>query len=279
MSPKGQTPIQTDTVLRSLPRPLYGHVDTLPNRVLAYRHKHPWHQLAYAAAGVLQVRTSTAWLTAPPQRAVWIPAGVVHRVHCQHDTEVRSLYMRQPIPAMHADACRVLVVSNLLRELILAFSRVPVAYNEDGADGRLAAVLFDQLCAAADAGLDLPLPRDPRLQPICRQLQAHPDSQDNLHDWSARSGVSSKTLSRLFVRETGLTFRAWRQRLRLLGALPALQRGDAVTEVALVQGYDSVSAFIAAFKRQFGASPTAYFAPGAREDSRQAADTPATPTR
>ena len=60
-------------------------------------------------------------------------------------------------------------------------------------------------------------------------------------------GVSEKTLSRIFLRETGLSFRVWRQRVRLLGALPALANGERVTDVALACGYDSLSAFIAAF--------------------------------
>ena len=52
-----------------------------------------------------------------------------------------------------------------------------------------------------------------------------------------------------------MTFRTWRQRMRLLSALPALSRGERVTDVALACGYESLSAFIAAFGKQFGLSP------------------------
>lgn len=67
--------------------------------------------------------------------------------------------------------------------------------------------------------------------------------------------MSEKTLSRLFVQQTGLTFRAWRQRLRILVALPMLERGDRVTDVAIACGYDSMSAFIAAFRLFTGVTP------------------------
>ena len=103
-------------------------------------------------------------------------------------------------------------------------------------------------------------PRRPcRLRPLCRSLEAHPERQTTLGDWSQRLGLSEKTLSRLFQRETGLSFRAWRQRLRLLGALAPLERGERVTDVALACGYDSTSAFIAAFRQQFGCTPGEFF--------------------
>lgn len=241
--------------LKTLPRPLYGHVESLPNRVLGYRHRHPWGQFAYAAQGVLEVLSDAGRFVAPPQRAVWIPAGVMHRVVCSAQTQVRSLYVARQIPGWAADRCRVLAVSPLLRELIRAFSEVPEAYDEAGPDGRLAAVLFDQIAAAPEVALMLPLPVDPQLRALCARVQVHPERTLLLADWAERAGVSEKTLSRRFVRETGLSFRAWRQRMRLLGALPALAQGERVTDVALACGYDSLSAFIAAFKAQFNATP------------------------
>ena len=41
----------------------------------------------------------------------------------------------------------------------------------------------------------------------------------------------------------------------------ALERGDSVTEVALACGYDSLSAFIAAFKKQFNCTPGNFLLP------------------
>lgn len=60
---------------------------------------------------------------------------------------------------------------------------------------------------------------------------------------------------RLFQRETGLSFRGWRQRMRLLSSLQALEQGQSVTQAALGCGYESTSAFIVAFKGLFGATP------------------------
>lgn len=261
MPPKGHTKSVRRSVpgLPSLPRPVYGRTESLPNRALTRRHSHPWVQLSYAIQGVLEVQTSAGRFVAPPERAVWIPAGVPHRVFSAPHTEMRSLYIDSSVTGWAAGHCHVLGVSDLLRELIRAFSQVPVEYDESGPDGRLAQVILDQLADAPTIDLMLPLPQDPRLKQIYQSLEQHPEQQTTLSHWSGKFGVTEKTLTRLFLRDTGLTFRAWRQRLRLLGALTPLEKGERVTDVALACGYDSTSAFIAAFRQQFGETPGEFF--------------------
>jgi AraC-like DNA-binding protein len=56
-----------------------------------------------------------------------------------------------------------------------------------------------------------------------------------------------------------MSFRAWRQQLRLLRGLELLAAGAPVTRVALDLGYESTSAFTAMFRRVLGTTPTAYF--------------------
>ena len=245
--------------LKDLPRPIYGQTEALPNKILGYRHSHPWVQFSYAISGVLEIQTAQGRFIAPPQRAVWIPAGVKHRVHCSADTQIRSLYIDNHTLSAAPNNCRVVEVSPLLKELIRAFADLPVEYEQQSAAGRLAEVLLDQLSYAPDTGLMLPLPNDKRLHKIVTQLQKHPDASDTLSQWAQRLQLSEKTLSRLFVQQTGLTFRVWRQRLRLLSALPLLEKKQSVTEVALACGYESMSAFIAAFGQHFGSTPGEFF--------------------
>jgi len=246
--------------LPRLPRPVYGHVLGLSNRAIGRRHRHPWVQLSYAAKGVVEVITDSGRYVAPPRHAVWVPPAVPHAVRCVEGTEIRSLYIDPAALAAPGAACRVLAVAPLLRELIRGFSEFPVEYEEDGAQGRLAAVLLDQLAAAPEADRALPWPLDARLRRICRELQARPDSARTLAEHAVRLAVSEKTLSRLFLQQTGLSFRAWRQRLRILSALPLLERGERVTDVAIACGYDSMSAFIAAFRWFAGVTPGEFFA-------------------
>ena len=150
-------------------------------------------------------------------------------------------------------------VSPLIRELICHFAEINSEYDEQGADGRLVQVLLDQLAAAPEVSLSLPLPHDTRLRQLCQQLQQQPQNPQTLRQWGEQLGASEKTLSRLFLRDTGMTFRAWRQRLRLLESLTALEQGRPVSDVALASGYESTSAFIAAFHQHFGQTPGSFF--------------------
>lgn len=261
MSPNGHHSVTERSVpqLDRLPRPLYARNESLIRQTGTPRHSHPWVQLTYAIQGVLHVHTAAGSFVAPPQRAIWIPAGLEHEVHSSPHTEMRSLYLDDGSADPQPGSCRVLGVDALTRELIRSFSQLPVEYDEQGAEGRLAQVLLDRLRAAPQVHLSLPLPSDPRLRTLCHRLQAQPDDDRTLAAWGERLGTSEKTLSRLFLRDTGLTFRAWRQRLRLLGALTPLEQGQRVTDVALLCGYDSTSAFIAAFRQQFGATPGEFF--------------------
>ncbi len=103
------------------------------------------------------------------------------------------------------------------------------------------------------------LPRACRVVTVSPLLLADPADARGLAAWARAAGASPRTLARLFAKETGLTFRAWRQRARLLHALVELAARKPVTSVAFEAGYDSPSAFIAAFKREFGTTPARYF--------------------
>lgn len=245
-----------EKLLCKLPRPVYGHIDSQSNMILPRRHRHKWGQLTYTIRGYLNVWTNQASFIALPQRAVWIPAGVEHQVKQQSSrTIIRSLYVDSRYLNADWHDCKVIAVNPLLHELIKRFSTLPVEYDKHGPDGRIAQVILDQLSISQSAGLILPWPADARIQPICRDLQNNPDTAPDLASYSKKIGVSEKTITRLFQQQTGLGFRLWRQRARLVHALPLLERGDRVTDVALACGYESLSSFIATFREHTGVTP------------------------
>src|SRR6218665_3548793 len=241
--------------LAALPRALYSRHESLAPGSVAAAHQHAWGQLSYALSGVLEVRTAVGGFLAPPRHAVWVPAALEHEVLNHGPTEMRSLYVRADAAAPLPAGCTVLQVSGLARELIRRVSALPVDYDEVGADGRLAAVLLDELARLPKARFELPLARDRRVLQISVALQQQPDDRRGPAQWGETVGASERTLARLFVQQTGLGFGAWRQRLRLLLSLQALETGASVTAVALGHGYDSPSAYIVAFRAAFGMTP------------------------
>jgi AraC-like DNA-binding protein len=246
--------------LETLPRPLYARVESLRAGSWTPPHRHDWVQFSYAISGVLGVHTAEGSFFAPPQWGVWIPAGVEHDVASSMRAEMRSLYVRKEDCSWAPERCRVLEVTPLARELIKSFCLLPSSYPQgESSEARLVQVLLDQLAQLPEVGFSLPLPRHSRLLGLCNELIESPSQMITLQDWAGRLGTSEKTLMRLFQRETGLSFRGWRQRARLLSSLSALEEGDSVTNTALSCGYDSTSAFIAAFKNLFGFTPGELF--------------------
>lgn len=242
--------------LAQLPRPLYARAESLGAGSWTTRHRHDWVQFSYAVSGVLGVYTDDGSYFAPPQWGVWIPADAEHEVVTSGQAEMRSLYVRRDACPWATPRCRVLEVTPLARELIKQFCLMPADYAEgDSAEARLVAVLLDQLRTLPEVGFSLPLPRHPGLLALCNGLIAHPDQAQTLGQWAMQLGCSEKTLMRLFQRETGLSFRNWRQRMRLLTSLALLEAGESVTDAALGCGYESTSAYIAAFRQLFGATP------------------------
>ena len=220
-------------------------------------HAHSTHQVIHAASGILRVTSAAAVWVVPPGRAIWMPAGRPHALYCHTEVALRTVYLRAAPPGL-GDACRVCSVSPLLREVLLRLADDPAAAGNP----HLQALLFEELAASEALPLTLPHPADPRLRRLTAALLADPQDSRSLAAWAGVLGLSQRNLIRRFRAETGLTFREWRRQARLLAALERLGAGRPVTAVAFEVGYDSVSAFIAAFRETLGCTPGRYFPTG-----------------
>ena len=174
------------------------------------------------------------------------------------EVAARFLYLTPELAAPLPAVPQVLEVAPLLRELILHVLTIRTLRAAEPAHARMAAFVVDLLRAARPVDLALPLPRDRRARALAERLQATPAETASLGELARGAGASLRTLQRLFPAETGLTLEAWRQKARLIAAVASLSNGAAVTTTALDCGYDSPSAFITAFKRQFGVTPGRY---------------------
>jgi AraC-like DNA-binding protein len=230
-----------------------------PSGAVLERHSHAWAQLVYASDGVMTVSTDEGSWVVPPQRAVWIPAGVRHAVAMSGWVAMRTLYLAPRLLRGLPRRCCVVAVSPLLRELILHTITEGMLRAANGTHRRLAGVLLDQLRVLPAVPLELPMPRDGRALRVARCLQHDPAERATLDELARRAGASRRTLERLFHVETGMSFGRWRQQARLLHAMRLLASGEPVTTTALEVGYESTSAFIAAFAEVLGTTPGRYY--------------------
>ncbi len=240
------------------PRAVVAIGNDYPSAFELARHQHRRAQLLYAAAGVVTVDTDQGAWVAPPERAVWIPAGVPHAVKMVGAVSTRSLMIEPGACAERSDRCEVLAVSPLMRSLLIAAPDLPAEYDLDGRDGLVMALLVAEVDRAPVIPLAVPFPHDPALARKCHAFLAAPDADATIDDWSAALNLNRRAFTRLFRRETGMSFVAWRQQACLLAALPRLAAGEAVTMIALDLGYDSPAAFSTMFKRLLGIPPSRY---------------------
>ncbi len=221
-------------------------------------HAHPRGQLIYASSGVMRVVCGRDIWVVPPSQAVWVPPDQEHEVYFPGEVELRNLFI-DPTATMGLPVqCTVLKVSPLLRELIVRAMEVGEKYLPESAGWRLMQVLLDELRLAQATPLHLPMARDQRVMRVIEMLLEKPGDNRDLDGWSQMAGASSRTLARLFVAETGLTFGIWRKRLLLQEAVRMLDQGQPVTGVAFDLGYQSLSAFIEMFRKEMGVSPGQY---------------------
>ena len=224
-------------------------------------HTHEDHQLAWAASGVLTVLTGevdgSTWVL-PPTRALWIPAGLPHETASDGRATMRSLYIRPGLsPVTWADPTPV-AASPLLAELIgyLGEPGLPAGHR-----AHAEVLLADLLTPVPVTTIQVRLPSTPTARQVAEALRADPADRRTLREWGRAVGASERTLARAFAAEAGVPFGRWRTLLRLQAALSMVAAGQPVSRVAGRVGYDTPSAFVAAFRRETGQTPGSFFRP------------------
>ncbi|MFF1923262.1 AraC family transcriptional regulator [Streptomyces sp. NPDC058221] len=219
-------------------------------------HSHPrHHQLAWARRGVLGVAVDDVHWVLPRTRALWLPAGIVHRTGATRDAVLCSLYFAQDRCDQDWTEPTPVGVDGLLAHLIGYLGREEL---HDDARLRAEGVVLDLLHPLPATPIDVPDPADDRVRAVADALLAEPGDPRSLEAHARAVGVSRRTLTRLFVHDTGMNFDRWRTHVRLRAALPLLAEGQPVSRVAHTVGYATPSAFLAAFRRTVGTSPGRY---------------------
>jgi AraC-like DNA-binding protein len=247
--------------LHALTGPTYaelGHRDTID------WHYHDAQQLVYPSSGVLAISAADGTWVVPPQRAVWIPAGVRHAHRAHGPTHMRTLAFPATarVDSRLRDSPAVVAVSPLLREVIIALTSDEHPPYTARQRENMERVALDQLRRVGQLPVRLPALDDDRLRAIATFLRANPADERTLAQFGLAVGASERTLSRLFRQQAGVSFPQWRVQFRLQHALVLLADGTSVTTTALACGWSNPSAFVETFRRAFGATPGKFYASG-----------------
>ncbi|RWB57141.1 helix-turn-helix transcriptional regulator [Mesorhizobium sp.] len=222
------------------------------------QHQHRQGQLVLALHGAVTCRAKSGVWIVPPDCGVWIPGGVPHSNQVTSNARLAYLFV-EPGAAMLPAECCTLSVSPMLREMILRVAELSESDARDAHVDRLVRVMLDELALMPRERLELPVSDHPKIALIAAALLADPSDRRTLGQWADHVAVSERSLKRLMVQETGLSFGRWRRQLHLVIALRELAGGAAVQRVAGDLGYESTTAFIVMFKKALGTTPSRYF--------------------
>ncbi|MDB5929017.1 MAG: AraC family transcriptional regulator [Polaromonas sp.] len=206
------------------------------------------------------VETSASRWTVPPQRALWIPPAHPHAIRMLSRTEMRTVYF-QPSLILQAKEftqqgrVHAIAASPLVKELVLGLFDNRHSHCTAGLMARL---LLQTLCEARTLATELPMPADEKLRGAVMRLLEANDWNSSLHALAASAAMSERSFTRHFTLDTGLSFRAWRQRARIVASLDLLAGKHSVKHIAHAMQFTSPAAYIASFRELLGCTPSVF---------------------
>lgn len=186
----------------------------------------------------------------PPRCGVWIPGGMPHSNRVSGSASLLFLYVDMDAASVPQECC-TLSISRLLHELIHRMATLPRSTIPTARPRRSMAMPTERL--------HLLITRSSKLRMIADALMDNPADRRTVAEWAQAVALGERTLMRIVLAETGMTFSRWRQQLQIIVAIQKLSAGNTVQSVSEALGYESVSAFITMFKKALGKSPARYF--------------------
>lgn len=220
-------------------------------------HQHDYHtQILYAPSGCMTLVSDKVQVVLPPSKLLIIPPKVRHRVTFRNVVAYRSIYIRDrdfELPSM----ITVLSVNSLFREVIerICYWEWKEYSNENI---NLLKVFWDEFNSSTISNYSLSIPNDYRIKDVIEKYLLHEEIPPFLNELAQQVGASEKTISRIFKKETGMSYQNWRLQWRLFRAIELLAEQKTIGEITDELNFSSDSAFIDFFKKQTGVTPNKY---------------------
>mgnify|MGYP005982805841 FL=1 len=245
--------------MKDLPQSVYFRSYVLEANNHVADHSHTFAQFHFARTGSMRIDVAGKCWVIPAHYGIWIPHNITHAVWALDDVHLESVDIEPAFLPVSIDECKMVAISDFVREFIhYATTNTPERYDISGKEGQLVSVLLDVILQLPEVELMLPWPHNAALIEVCRTIQESPGLEHSMEYWADHLGMSARTFSRHFKKETGLPFSAWKQKMRILESVMLLKKNKNVTAVALEVGYSSTAAFSYAFRQAFGVPPSSY---------------------
>ncbi|HWK36329.1 AraC family transcriptional regulator [Sphingomonas sp.] len=215
-------------------------------------------RILFTLLGIVVVSVDNGSWVLPPQRALWVPAGVDYSSFARKSGELRSFALAGTESMAVPGEVRLLNLSPFFRELLIEASRSADIAESTMRGAWLKSLILSEFEEKLHPAGRMVAPKDSRLLNICQAILADPSDNRTIDEWARTIGMSRRALTRNFRQQTGLSLAVWRQQARLEEATARLRMGESVTRVAYEVGYESIATFSMIFRQNFGMSPSRY---------------------
>ncbi|PFG58011.1 AraC-like protein [Vibrio sp. ES.051] len=216
-------------------------------------HQHPRGQFIWAESGTFSILSNNKVWIVPTSCGIWIPSNAFHELSSDTKTVLLSLYVDPFYEVLSENEHAVVMkLSSLLKDVM---KRLVSENTNQNYSRLLGLVVLEELSCLEQTTYWMPSGTDPRLKKLLSLLINEFSSDHQLRALAPKVGASPRTIERLFIKEIGLTFRAWKSRYKLILARDLIEQGLTTKSVAHEIGYKSIPSFTREFSKFFGVPP------------------------
>lgn len=223
-------------------------------------HQHEKGQLVYVESGFQYITIEEKIYLLPQNHAAWIPSNAIHKTN-SHSEKIKLMIMFADTDRNDSfyDEVNVFSVPPVLREMIKYAEKWSKQLKIDPDETVFLKALFNELPHFVQHSLKLHicLPQDKRLEKVIEHLHHYYHTEIKIEALGELALLSSRSLERIFKKETGITLSKYQQMLRIIKSLELLSSGNlTISETAYEVGYKSVQAFTRSFQSVMQFRPT-----------------------
>ncbi|WP_270090778.1 helix-turn-helix transcriptional regulator [Sphingobacterium sp. SYP-B4668] len=260
---------------------IFGHMDALdqlinsvdqhPDSILVMRqqteqrlpaHQHDKAQLLLVYGGIAYLQTDEKDFYIPSNHYIWIPQNYPHNLMFNtQDLYIINIYFPDESADDFYDELGIYPVSNLLAEMLSFSEKWQGDYYKGSWEFEFLSTLKSVLSKEnlKKFSIQLPTTDDQRLNIIINNFRNRLNENLNLDTIAQQSGMSVRSLTRLFQAKLHITFVQYLKMLRIIRAMELIKDTDLnMTEIAYEIGYSNIAAFSNNFHQLTNMRPTEF---------------------
>lgn len=227
-------------------------------------HNHSEHEIFLPLQGEITIKTDEETLSAGPGKMIYVPPGIDHSFSSAGSNEGERLIFiieNKKWKELGGDIHNIKTapVSQLCKEILFHLLINPKTKATSSLLQTFVITLNDMLEESREVDLKTfaHKSRDPRIAKALAFIEKQFRENSSMNELAMVSGMSSRTLNRLFITELSMTPKEVVTLFRMEEAKRLLKRKSlSVTDVSLEVGYQSLSQFITLFRKFTGVLPS-----------------------